>query len=322
MPTTNLELHVAILIPCYNEEQTIPEVICSFQKALPSAKVYVYNNNSTDNTVGAARQAGAIVRNILPKGKGNVVRQMFADIDADVYIMVDGDATYDATTANAMLEMLCTESLDMVVGVRIPVERKTDSQEIYRNGHKIGNLLFTKILSLLFHSSFTDVFSGYRVFSKRFVKSFPNESKGFDIETELTIHSMEMRLPSGELDTHYFSRPEGSHSKLSSYKDGIKILTRIFLLLKEVRPMLFFGSIACLCIIISLSLFLPIFIEYIHSGLVPRLPTAILSASFMLLGFMSFGCGLILDGVIRTKRILKRLAYLSYPATKNSELTK
>lgn len=305
----NNPLAIAILVPCHNEAIAIADVIRDFKSALPNSKIYVYDNNSTDNTAEVAQSNGAIVRKETHKGKGNVVRRMFADVDADIYVMVDGDNTYEAQKAPILIERLIVDHLDMVVGSRVETQ-VDDKYATYRLGHRFGNSLFSTIIARLFGKQFKDVFSGYRVFSRRFVKSFPATSRGFDIETELTIHSLELRLPTAEIETHYGARPEGSTSKLNSYKDGFKILMRIMLLLKEVRPLLFFGGIFIILAIISCVLFAPVFVDYLQTGLVQRFPTAILSTGIMLLAFMSLTCGIILDNVCRARREMKRFFYL------------
>lgn len=302
--------NIAVLIPCHNEALTIGQVIQDFRTACPMATIYVYDNNSTDNTVETAKAAGAIVRQETSKGKGHVVRRMFADIEADIYVMVDGDATYDATAAPRMITKLQDERLDMVVGTRVEAE---SSGRAYRRGHRLGNKLFTQLIAWLFGQSFSDVFSGYRVFSRRFVKSFPAESRKFEIETELTIHSLEQRLPTAEIKTAYIERAVGSVSKLNSYQDGVKILFKIMQLLKETRPFLFFSSIFITLTISSLALFFPVLISYVKTGLVARFPTAFLSMGLMLLAFMSLACGIILDNVCRSRRALFRLFYLNVP---------
>lgn len=309
---TNQDLVIAILIPCHNEAITIADVIDGFEQSIPDCRVYVYDNNSTDNTVEIAKECGAIVRWELNKGKGNVVRRMFADVEADIYVMVDGDNTYDVTQAPLLINTLINEQLDMVVGARAE-KISGDKYATYRLGHRFANAAFSKLIGRLFGKQFKDVFSGYRVFSRRFVKSFPAASQGFDIETELTIHSLELRLPTAEIETAYGARPAGSASKLSSYKDGFKILIRIALLFKEVRPLLFFGTLFILLVMGSVGLIIPVLISYLHTGTVARFPTAILSTGVMLLAFMSLGCGIILDNVCRARREVKRFIYLSLP---------
>jgi len=304
----DLEFSLAVLIPCFNEEAAIYDVVQALKHQLPGSKIYVYDNNSTDNTAEKARTAGAIVHFEPRQGKGNVVRRMFADIEADVYLMIDGDGTYDIKSAPRMIEALVLEKLDMVVGVRV---EQTDSA--HRCGHKFGNLIFNKVLALFFKSNFKDIFSGYRVFSRRFVKSFPALSSGFDIETELSIHSLEMNLPVREIETPFFERPLGSFSKLSTFKDGFRILRRMVFLFKEVEPLAFFGVFFILLAALSLILGYPIVIEFLKTGLVPRFPTAILSMGVMLLAFLSLTCGLILDSLSYSRREAKRLKYLSFP---------
>ena len=299
------ELKIAVLLPCYNEEVTVAQCIRGFRESLPTCTVYVYDNNSSDRTSEIAAAEGAVVRREPTKGKGNVVRRMFGDIDADIYIMADGDATYDAQCAPALVEHLLTNRLDMVVGVRRPVE-----QEAYRPGHTFGNRLLTGAVSTLFGNRFTDMLSGYRVFSKRFVKSFPALSQGFETETELTIHALELRLPTDELATSYFGRPEGSTSKLSTIRDGVRILRMIIDLFKLERPFVFYGVMAGLLAALSLGLGIPIIIEYLQTSLVPRIPTAILASALMLLAALSLVSGLILDTVTRGRIEMKRLHYL------------
>lgn len=296
---------IAILIPCYNEELTIGQTVAGFRTALPAASIYVYDNNSKDRTVEQAAKAGAIVRSETLQGKGHVVRRMFSDIDADVYVMADGDATYDPASSGAMIERLISQDLDMVVGRRVHKEA-----EAYRAGHVLGNRILTGFLASLFGRRFTDILSGYRVFSRRYVKSFPALSTGFETETELSVHALTLNLPIAEIDTNYFTRPEGSVSKLATYRDGFRILSVMLTLLKNERPTFFFGIIALLLALTSIGLGVPLVITYLETGLVPRVPTAILSASIMLLAFLSMVCGLILDTVTRGRRELRRLAYL------------
>lgn len=311
--TTGGALSIAVLLPCYNERAAIQEVVAAFSKALPAARVFVYDNNSTDLTAEAARRAGAIVRTESKQGKGNVIRRMFADIDADVYVMADGDATYDAECAAELVNALLDQQLDMVVGVREPV----DAKAAYRPGHQFGNRLLTGTVSMLFGRSFTDMLSGYRVFSRRFVKSFPAQSGGFETETEITIHALQLGMPTGEITTRYFARAEGSESKLSTYRDGFFILMTIMHLLKEFRPFAFFGIIATLLAIAGLIIAFPLFITYLETGSVPRFPTAILASGMMILACLSGVCGIILDNVSRGRLEVKRLAYLSICAPWN-----
>jgi glycosyltransferase involved in cell wall biosynthesis len=302
-------LRIAVLVPCYNEEIAIADTVKGMQAALPEATVFVYDNNSTDQTGARAREAGAVVHIERLQGKGNVVRRMFSDVDADVYIMTDGDATYDPAPVRGMIDLLVRENLDMVVGRRI------HTQELaYRPGHVLGNKLLTGFLARLFGQRFSDILSGYRVFSRRFVKSFPSLSAGFEIETELTVHALTLNMPIAERDTKYFARPEGSTSKLKTYQDGVRILAVMLGLFKNERPLAFFGIAGFLLALVAVVLSIPIFITYLQTGLVPRFPTAILSASIMLGAFLSLVCGLILDTVTRGRREMKRLIYLQTPA--------
>ena len=305
----SLRPRIAVLLPCFNEEAAIERTIAGFRAALPAATIYVYDNNSNDRTVALATAAGAVVRIERQQGKGNVVRRMFADIDADVYIMADGDLTYDPLAAPPMVEMLLGEQLDMIVGTR-----KHDHVEAYRGGHVLGNKIFTRLLSGLFGRSFTDIFSGYRVFSRRFVKSFPVLSAGFEIETEMSVHALELRMPVGEVETVYAARPEGSESKLSTYRDGWRILTTIGTLYRVERPVLFFGSIGALLLLFCLVLSVPLVLTYLDTGLVPRLPTALLITGLGIIAVLCLFAGLILDTVTRGRREVRRLAYLAHAA--------
>jgi glycosyltransferase involved in cell wall biosynthesis len=300
---------VAVLVPCYNEERAIAKVVADFRAALPDAALYVYDNNSTDGTVTAAEKAGAVVRRETYQGKGHVVRRMFNDVEADVYILVDGDATYDAASARAMVTKLVDERLDMVVATRVDRDPAA-----FRPGHRLGNRLLTGFVAHVFGRSITDMLSGYRVFSRRFVKSFPILSGGFEIETELTVHALELELPVGEVATPYFSRASGSVSKLSTWGDGFRILWTVFRLYRAERPLSLFSGMGLALAIMSIGLAIPIFITYVQEGLVPRLPTAVLSTGLMLLAFLCFACGLILDTVTRGRRELKLLAYLALRA--------
>jgi glycosyltransferase involved in cell wall biosynthesis len=299
---------VAVLIPCHNEEAAIGNVVRDFRTALPHAMIFVYDNNSSDRTMAIARAAGAIVRSEPLQGKGNVVRRMFADIEADVFVLVDGDDTYDADSAPKLIERLLSGSLDMVNAVRLET-----SQAAYRAGHRLGNTALTGVVAIIFGNRLSDLLSGYRVFSKRFVKSFPALASGFEIETELTVHALQLRLPIAEEPTLYRERQSGSVSKLRTYRDGIRILRSIALLVKEERPLQFFGFFFAVFAIASVALALPVVREFMRTGLVPRFPTAILSAALMLLGFLSLACGLILDTVTRGRVEAKRLRYLSIP---------
>ncbi|WP_374125807.1 glycosyltransferase family 2 protein, partial [Sphingomonas sp. 28-62-11] len=269
---------IAVLLPCYNEEAAIAQTVAGFRTSLPNATVYVYDNNSSDRTVEVARAAGAVVRSERMQGKGNVVRRMFADIDADIYVMADGDATYDAPSAPAMVARMVDEQLDMVVGSRV-----TQVQEAYRAGHQLGNAVLTGMLTQLFGRSFTDILSGYRVFSRRFVKSFPVLTGGFEIETEISVHALELKMPVAEIATPYYARPEGSTSKLSTYRDGFRILRTIATLYRIERPMLFFGAIGAVLALSALVLSVPLVSTYLETGLVPRLPTAVLVTGLMIL---------------------------------------
>jgi glycosyltransferase involved in cell wall biosynthesis len=309
-------LRIAVILPCFNEEAAIAETVAGFQAALPAATIYVYDNNSKDRTAEIARASGAIVRTERQQGKGHVVRRMFADIDADIYVMADGDLTYDPGSAPEMVRMLVAEQLDMVVGTR-----QHEAAEAYRGGHVIGNRLFTGLLAGLFGRSFTDIFSGYRIFSRRFVKSFPALSQGFEIETEISVHALELRMPVAELETAYGARPEGSASKLSTYRDGWRILKTIGTLYRIERPVLFYGTIAALLMLGALVLAIPLLITYLDSGLVPRFPTAILATGLVIVAVLSFFAGLILDTVTRGRREMRRLAYLAQPPVCGRKVT-
>ena len=303
---------IAVLLPCYNEEAAIGATVEGFRQALPGAVIYVYDNNSRDRTREIAAAAGAVVRTETQQGKGCVVRRMFADVEADVYLMADGDLTYDPASAQQMVDTLLSEQFDMVVGTR-----KHDASEAYRGGHVLGNRLFTRLLAGLFGQSFTDIFSGYRAFSRRFVKSFPVLSQGFEIETEMSVHALELRMPVGEIETRYLARPEGSHSKLSTFRDGWRILKAILTLYRTERPVLFFGGIAALLLIVAVILAVPLVFTYLETGLVPRFPTAILATGMTIVAVLSFFAGLILDTVTRGRREMRRLAYLALPAPGN-----
>ncbi len=299
---------LAVLVPCYNEALTIAAIVRDFQAHLPQATIYVFDNNSTDGTAQIARAAGAVVRNVPAQGKGSVVRRMFADIEADAYIMVDGDDTYDASVAPQLVARLLNEGLDMVVGNRVSTE-----QAAYRPGHRFGNAMLTGCVSLIFGRTFTDILSGYRVFSRRYVKSFAAHSAGFEIETELTVHALALRMPVAEVSTVYKARPEGSVSKLNTYRDGLRILSTIFRLFKSERPLAFFSILAGLSALLSVILAAPLVATYLQTGLVPRLPTAVLCAALMLFGVILLVCGLILDAVTKGRIEQKRFAYLAHP---------
>jgi len=307
---------IAVLLPCYNEEAAIAQTIASFRDALPGATVYVYDNNSRDRTIEVARAAGAVVRSERTQGKGNVVRRMFADIDADIYVLSDGDATYDTTCAPMMIDRLLDEQLDMVVGSRV-----TRAEAAYRRGHQFGNALLTGMLTRLFGRSFTDILTGYRVFSRRFVKSFPVLSAGFEIETEISVHALELKMPVAEIETPYFARPEGSVSKLNTYGDGLRILRTILTLYRIERPVLFFGAIGGVLVFTGLALAVPLGITYAQTGLVPRLPTAVLITGLMIMATLNGFAGLILDTVVRGRLEVRRLAYLAYPAPTREQPT-
>jgi glycosyltransferase involved in cell wall biosynthesis len=300
---------IAVLLPCYNEEAAIGATVAGFRAALPSAIVYVYDNNSRDRTRELAAEAGAVVRTERQQGKGHVVRRMFADIDADVFVMADGDLTYDATAARPMVDLLLGDQLDMVVGTR-----RHEEKHAYRGGHVLGNRLFNGLLSGLFGRSFSDIFSGYRVFSRRFVKSFPVLSEGFEIETEMSVHALELRMPVGEVETSYAARPEGSQSKLSTYGDGWRILKTIGTLYRVERPVLFYGTVSVLLLIAAVLLAVPLVRTYLQTGLVPRFPTAILVTGMVIVAVLCFFAGLILDTVTRGRREVRRLAYLAFRA--------
>jgi glycosyltransferase involved in cell wall biosynthesis len=305
---TAADLRIAVLVPCYNEEAAVATVVADFRKALPTAAIYVYDNNSKDRTVDIARAAGAEVRSELHQGKGHVVRRMFADVEADVYVLVDGDATYDAPSAPKMIEKLLTEHLDMVVGLRVD-----QSVAAYRPGHRTGNWMLTSFLASVFGEAFKDILSGYRVFSRRFVKSFPVLSDGFEIETELSVHALELALPVAEVATPYYARPEGSFSKLNTWRDGFRILGTILRLYRSEKPLRFFTAIGVFLMVVSIGLAVPIVITYLEEGLVPRLPTAVLSTGLMIVAVLSISSGLVLDTVTRGRREMKLLAYLSQP---------
>ena len=302
-------MKIAVLLPCYNEETAIVQTVAGFPAALPDAMIYVYDNNSSDRTVDVARAAGAVVRTERMQGKGNVVRRMFADIDADVYVMADGDATYEAAAAPTLIARLVDEKLDMVVGAR-----KSEIDDAYRRGHRLGNKMLTGMLTQVFGRSFTDILSGYRVFSRRFVKSFPVLSAGFEIETEISVHALELKMPTAEVVTAYAARPEGSVSKLSTYSDGWRILRTIAMLARFERPLAFFGFSGLVFAMMAIFLSIPLVLTYLQTGTVPRFPTAILATGLMILAFLNFFAGLILDTVVRGRREVRRLAYLQYPA--------
>jgi glycosyltransferase involved in cell wall biosynthesis len=312
MPSPGLQ--IAVLVPCFNEEAAIKKVVEDFKAALPDAVVYVYDNNSTDKTSEVAAAAGAEVRKESRRGKGNVVRRMFNDIEADVYVMVDGDDTYDAARAQELVDRLVDENLDMVVGRRIETH-----QAAYRAGHRLGNAVLTGLVRWLFAANIVDMLSGYRVFSRRFVKSFPSFSREFEIETELTVHAMQMKMPVSEVDTNYKERPPGSTSKLRTFRDGWRILVTIMNLMRNERPLLFFSLIGLALTTFAVILGIPVISTYAHTGLVPRMPTALLCTGLILMAFISIATGLILDLVSHVRREAKRLAYLEYPSPRASK---
>jgi glycosyltransferase involved in cell wall biosynthesis len=305
------QLRIAVVVPCYNEAATIAHVVRDFRLHLPSAEIYAFNNKSTDDTGAAARAAGAQVIDVPLQGKGNVVRRMFADVEADVYVMVDGDATYDAAAAPKLIDALVKNRLDMVVGSRL-----SDEETAYRLGHRFGNILLTQCAATIFGRTFKDMLSGYRVFSRRYAKTFPAHSAGFEIETELAVHALSMRMPVVEIETDYKARPEGSESKLNTYRDGFRILLTILKLFKAEKPLAFFSVGFTVCVLLSVLFAIPVFETYVETGLVPRIPTVILSSGLMLTGAILLICGLVLDTVTRGRNELKRLAYLAIPATK------
>jgi len=302
---------VAVLVPCYNEEITIGKVVADFRAALPDATIYVYDNNSRDNTIDVAQRAGAVVRKELRQGKGNVVRRMFADIEADVYVLVDGDDTYDASASEVLVKRLVEERLDFINAMRV-----SSAKNAYRAGHRFGNWLLTGLVRQIFGRQFNDMLSGYKILSRRFVKSFPAMSSGFETETELAVHALELRMPSTEVATVYKERPPGSVSKLRTYSDGAQIMLLIARLVKDERPLRFFGLSGLSLIVVAILLSIPLLVTYLETGLVPRFPTAILSAALVIVGVLSIFAGLILDMTTTTRREMKRLIYLSLPTFK------
>jgi glycosyltransferase involved in cell wall biosynthesis len=303
-----MRTRTAIVIPCHNEAAAIAETIAAFRAALPEADIYVYDNASSDDTARVARDAGAHVRTEPRKGKGNVVRRMFADIEADIYVLVDGDNTYEAAAARDMIELLERDRLDMVIGVRVQQEA-----EAYRRGHRFGNLMLTGLVATVFGHGQHDILSGYRAMSRRFVKSFPALSKGFEIETELSVHALEVLAPIGERPVAYNARPEGSVSKLNTIRDGLRILRLIIHLTRDERPLPFFGAIALILALVSALLAIPVLVSFFETGLVPRLPTWVFATGLGILAMLSLSVGLVLDTVTRGRREMKRLIYLGIP---------
>jgi len=304
---------IAVLVPCYNEEAAIGQVVRDFRAALPAATVYVYDNNSKDQTVAAAREAGAVVRSETRQGKGNVVRRMFADIEADIYVLVDGDDTYDAGAAPRMVATMIAAGVDLLSAKRV----HTDAAA-YRPGHVFGNRLLTGLTALMFDVRIADMLSGYRVFSRRFVKSFPFTAEGFGIETELTVHAVRLMMPMIEMDTRYKERPVGSVSKLNTWRDGFRILGTILKLYRSEKPLRFCSVIGIFLALVSIGLAIPILVTYLEQGIVPRLPTAVLSTGLMIVAVLSVSSGLVLDTVTRGRREMKLLSYLAQPPVNNA----
>ena len=296
---------ISILIPCLNEEKTIDKVISKLKKKLPDSQIYVFDNKSSDNSVKIAKNSGALVFKVKNKGKGNVVRKMFSDIESDIYVMIDADDTYDVSNINKMIRFLDENYIDMLVAKRVSVDSKA-----YRAGHVFGNKLFSNLVKIIFGNQIDDLFSGFRIFSKRFVKSFPCNSLGFEIETELTIHALEQRLGIGEIECNYYPRPQGSISKLNTFEDGLKILNLILILIKDEKPLFFFSILSILFLIFSFSLGLPVFFDFLETGKVEKLPSAVLAGINMIIAFLSFFSGLILDVVKKSRHEKKRLQYL------------
>ncbi len=312
---TMSQARIAVLVPCYNEEAAIGQVVRDFRAALPTATIYVYDNNSKDQTTARAREAGAVVRTEMRQGKGNVVRRMFADIEADIYILVDGDDTYDASAAPGLVRTLVEDGYDIVSGQRVAT-----GQAAYRAGHVLGNRLLTGLTAMMFRVKLNDMLSGYRIMSRRFVKSFPFTAEGFGIETELTVHAVRLLMPMVEIETRYKERPEGSVSKLNTYRDGFRILFTIAALVREERPFVFFSSIFVILAAFSLLIGTPVVLEYFRTGFVPRLPTALVAVGAMVLAFLSLASGLILDTVTRGRWEDKRMAYLAIPGPQDLQL--
>lgn len=309
-----MQQEIAIILPCYNEEQAIAKVVQEFRSFLPDATIYVYDNNSQDNTVAEAKKAGAIVAYEARQGKGYVMRRAFADVDADIYVMADGDGTYDASVVAELIKELCAKQLDMLVGARVD----SDAEKLYRRGHKTGNWMLTNAIGILFGFRFKDVLSGYRVFSRRFVKSFPALATGFEIEAMLTVHTLELGLPAAEMPTRYFERVEGTESKLRTYQDGLHILLTIINLFKQFKPLWFYGFFAALFSLLSFVIMLPIWLEYMQTGLVLRFPSMFLSVGVMICAVIALVCGLIMDHASRNHKEKKYLQYLRYSAPKTT----
>ncbi len=299
---------VAVLIPCFNEARAIGGVVRDFKASLPAASIHVFDNNSTDGTDRVAREAGAVVHRAPLQGKGHVVRRMFADVEAEIYLLVDGDGTYDASAAPSIIERLAADGLDMVNAARVH-----DDSLAYRRGHVTGNQMLTGLVAFIFGDRLTDMLSGYRGFSRRFVKSFPALSSGFEIETELTVHALSLHMPIGEITTRYGARPEGSASKLRTYRDGMRILRTILVLVKQEKPLALFSAAGLVLLVLALLSGLPVVLDYARTGLVPRLPTAVLATGLVLLAFLSMVCGLILDSVTRGRLEARHMAYLAVP---------
>lgn len=304
------QLEIAILLPCYNEEATVGSVVRGFRASLPRAHIYVYDNNSSDRTAMEASRAGATVVSEPRQGKGNVVRRMFADIDADIYIMADGDGTYDPADAPELVDLLLDDGCDMVVGTRRGV-----TDDAGRKGHAVGNRLFNWLYKSIFGREFSDIFSGYRVFTRRFAKSFPALSNGFEIETEMSVHASALRLPVAELPLEYGRRPEDSPSKLSTFRDGAKILWTFAILMKETRPFLFCSAVSAVLLLTGVSFMVPVLQEYFQTGLVERLPTWITAVAMVLMAIQFFVAGVILDSVAHSRAEQKRTHYLSIAPT-------
>jgi glycosyltransferase involved in cell wall biosynthesis len=307
-------LRIAAVIPCFNEALAIAQVIEEFRAALPEARIHIFDNASTDGTAAVARAHGALITHVALQGKGNVARRMFADVEADVYVMVDGDATYDLSGLRGLVGLLVDGNLDMVVGARVDAG---DDANTYRRGHRFGNRLLTGAVARLFGGRLEDMLSGYRVFSRRYAKSFPALSKGFEIETELTVHALELRMPFAEVPVPYRSRPAGSESKLSTYRDGWRIAKMILRLFVSERPLMFFSGTAAVLALISLGLAEPLVVTYLKTGLVPRLPTAVLATGVMLSAMLSLVCGVVLRTVTIGRREAKRLCYLGIPGVRS-----